>query len=200
MVNIRVYFLNPFEKKNNFFWFFFRKKVSKKIFLFPKFYYSQNTVYQTQTVTKNSGVSDEVFERHHKVYLDFFLGGENRSVLLALEPGDCGPANLDTGVPDLARLLLGVFGELGVPSLEYTLKAGVVNRDPVAIELRGEFKLEDDEGEDAEYKPPTLTSTLTKALDMAFLNLSPADTLRGDAIKLRVALRISSVIRIRTSG
>jgi len=118
-----------------------------------------------------------------------------------LEPGERGPANLDTGVPDLARLLRGELGELGVPSLEYTLKAVLVNRDPVPTELSGEFTLEDDEAEgDAEYEPPTLTSALTKALDITFLNLSPTDTLRGDAIKLRVALRISSVIRIRTFG
>jgi hypothetical protein len=116
-----------------------------------------------------------------------------------LEPGDWGPANLDTGVPDLVRLPRDELGELGVPSLEYTLKPDLVKRDAVPAELRAEFKLEDDE-DDAEYEPPTLTSALTKALDMTFLNLSPADTLRGDAIKLRVALRISSVIRIRTSG
>ena len=116
-----------------------------------------------------------------------------------LEPGERGPANLDTGVPDLTRLLLGVFGELGVPSLEYTLKADLVNLEPVPMELRGEFTLDDDD-EDAEYEPPTLTSALTKAFDMTFLNLSPTDALRGDAIKLRVALRISSVILRRMSG
>jgi len=116
MVNIRVYFLNPFEKKIIITLSFFEKKFQKKIFfLFPKFYNSQSTVYQTQTITKNSSVSNEVFERHHKVYLDFFLGGENLSALLTLELEDCGPVNLDTGVVDLARLLR---GELGVPKRE----------------------------------------------------------------------------------
>ena len=125
-----------------------------------------------------------LFANFFSFYLDFFLGGENLSTLLALELGDRGPANLDTGVLDLTRL---------------PFKFDLVKRDPVPTELRGEFTLEDDE-DDAEYEPPVLTSALTKALDITFLNLSPADALRGDAIKLRVALRISSVILIRMSG